>query len=254
MIKKINFTFIYFFTLRLLKSKYRSSIFGIVLSNIFPLLTATILSLIFSNIYKQSFQNFFPNISLAIIPWFFFLKTVNELSTSIIFNSQIIKRKIQNLYNVSLCYLISNLFDTLINFIIFFIIIFILKKNDFYLDYFLIFVTIMTFVIFVYSIGICCAILNVYFNDFKHLLNFILQALFFLTPIIYQLKQIGAGFGKIIKLNPLTQFIVMFQKVIVKDKIFFISELNLIFSITIAGLIISILFTNFNKNKIQFYM
>ena len=118
----MNFTFIYFFTLRLLKSKYRSSLFGIILSNIFPLVAAIILSILFSNIYNQSFQNFFPNISLAIIPWFFFLRAVGELSTSIIYNSQIIKRKIQNLYNVSVCYLISNLFDTFINFIIFFII------------------------------------------------------------------------------------------------------------------------------------
>ena len=250
----MNFTFIYFFTLRLLKSKYRSSIFGIVLSNIFPLLAAIILSLIFSSIYNQKFQDFFSNISLAIIPWFFFLRTVNELSTSIIFNSQIIKRKIQNLYNISASYLISNLFDTIINFIIFFIIIFIFKKNGFYLDYFLMFITIITFIIFVYSIGICCAILNVFFNDFKHLLNFILQALFFLTPIIYQLKQIGENFEEIIKLNPLTQFIIMFQQIIVDEKLILISEINLIFGITITVLIFSILFVNFNKSKIQFYI
>lgn len=250
----MNYRFIYFFTLRLLKSKYRSSIFGIVLSNIFPLVAAIILSLIFSNIYNQKFQDFFPNISLAIIPWFFFLRTVNELSTSIIFNSQIIKRKIQNLYNISASYLISNLFDTIINFIIFFIIIFIFKKNEFYLDYFLMFITIITFIIFVYSIGICCAILNVYFSDFKHLLNFMLQALFFLTPIIYQLKQVGKVFEEIIKLNPLTQFIIMFQKVIVDEKTVLINEINLIFIITITILIFSILFVNFNKNRIQFYI
>ena len=250
----MNYSFIYFFTLRLLKSKYRSSIFGIVLSNIFPLLAAIILSLIFSNIYNQKFQDFFPNISLAIIPWFFFLKTVNELSTSIIFNSQIIKRKIQNLYNISSSYLISNLMDTIINFIIFFIIIYTFKKNEFYLDYSLMLVIIIIFIIFVHSIGICCAILNVYFNDFKHLLNFILQALFFLTPIIYQLKQVSEDFEEIIKLNPLTQFIIMFQKVIDDEKIDLINEINLIFVITITVLIFSIFFVNFNKNRIQFYI
>lgn len=250
----MNYSFIYFFTLRLLKSKYRSSIFGIVLSNVFPLLAAIILSLIFSNIYNQKFQDFFPNISLAIIPWFFFLKTVNELSTSIIFNSQIIKRKIQNLYNISSSYLISNLMDTIINFIIFFIIIYTFKKNEFYLDYSLMLVIIIIFIIFVHSIGICCAILNVYFNDFKHLLNFILQALFFLTPIIYQLKQVSEDFEEIIKLNPLTQFIIMFQKVIDDEKIVLISEINLIFVITITILIFSIFFVNFNKNRIQFYI
>lgn len=250
----MNYRFIYFFTLRLLKSKYRSSIFGIVLSNIFPLLAAIILSIIFSNIYNQKFQNFFPNISLAIIPWFFFLRTVNELSTSIIYNSQIIKRRIQNLYNISTSYLISNLIDTIINFIIFFIIMYIFKKSEFYLDYSLVFITIITFIIFVYSIGICCAILNVYFNDFKHLLNFMLQALFFLTPIIYQLKQVGKVFEEIIKLNPLTQFIIMFQKVIVDEKTVLINEINLIFIITITILIFSILFVNFNKNRIQFYI
>ena len=98
----INFTFIYFFSLRLLKSKYRSSIFGIILSNIFPLFAAIILSLIFSNIYNQSFDDFFPNISLAIIPWFFFLRTIGELSSTIVFNSQIVKRKIQNIYNINI--------------------------------------------------------------------------------------------------------------------------------------------------------
>ena len=151
----MNSTFIYFFTLRLLKSKYRSSIFRIILSNIFPLVAAIILSLIFSNIYNQSLKNFFPNISLAIIPWYFFLRAVGELSTSIIYNSQIIKRKIQNLYNVSICYLISNLMDTIINFI-FFLIIYTLKKWILF-RLFLMLVIIIIFIIFVHSIGICCA-------------------------------------------------------------------------------------------------
>ncbi len=250
----MNYTFIYFFTLRLLKAKYRSSIFGIILSNIFPLFSAIILSLIFSNIYNQSFENFFPNLSLAIIPWFFFIRTVNELSNCIIFNTQIVKREIQNIHNISISYLISNLFDTLINFVIFFIIIFILKKNEFYIDYFLLFIAISIFIIFVYSIGICCAIFNVYFKDFKHLLNFILQALFFLTPIIYQLKQIGKNIEEIIRLNPLTQFIIMFQNVMDSKKIDLINEINLIFVITVIAVIISILFVKINKNKIQFYI
>ena len=144
--------------------------------------------------------------------------------------------------------------DTIINFIIFFIIIYTFKKNEFYLDYSLMLVIIIIFIIFVHSIGICCAILNVYFNDFKHLLNFILQALFFLTPIIYQLKQVSEDFEEIIKLNPLTQFIIMFQKVIDDEKIVLISEINLIFVITITILIFSIFFVNFNKNRIQFYI
>ena len=144
--------------------------------------------------------------------------------------------------------------DTIINFIIFFIIIYTFKKNEFYLDYSLMLVIIIIFIIFVHSIGICCAILNVYFNDFKHLLNFILQALFFLTPIIYQLKQVSEDFEEIIKLNPLTQFIIMFQKVIDDEKIVLISEINLIFVITITIFIFSIFFVNFNKNRIQFYI
>ena len=158
------------------------------------------------------------------------------------------------MYNISSSYLISNLMDTIINFIIFFIIIYTFKKNEFYLDYSLMLVIIIIFIIFVHSIGICCAILNVYFNDFKHLLNFILQALFFLTPIIYQLKQVSEDFEEIIKLNPLTQFIIMFQKVIDDEKIVLISEINLIFVITITILIFSIFFVNFNKNRIQFYI
>lgn len=53
----MNFTFIYFFFFRLVNSKYQSSFFEIILFNIFPLLSAIILSLIFSNIYDQSFKN-----------------------------------------------------------------------------------------------------------------------------------------------------------------------------------------------------
>ena len=64
----------------------------------------------------------------------------------------------------------------------------------------------------------------------------------------------GEDFVEIIKLNPLTQFIVMFQKVIVDEKIDLINEINLIFVITITVLIFSIFFVNFNKNKIQFYI
>ena len=46
----------------------------------------------------------------------------------------------------------------------------------------------------------------------------------------------------------------MFQKVIDDEKIVLISEINLIFVITITILIFSIFFVNFNKNRIQFYI
>ena len=110
------------------------------------------------------------------------------------------------------------------------------------------------FTIFLHSIGIICAILNVYYNDFKHILNFSLQAAFFLTPIIYELKQIGTTFREIIKFNPLTQYIVSFQKVLTDEKILSGNEIPIIFSISIVSFFISFMFLKMAKNKISFYI
>ncbi len=58
------------------------------------------------------------------------------------------------------------------------------------------------------------AVLYVDFRDLKHIVEVMLMVLFWASPVVYPLKRVPARFLSFYKLNPLTQAIVCFDKLL----------------------------------------
>ena len=67
---------------------------------------------------------------------------------------------------------------------------------------------------FVLGLGIFLATMNVFFRDVGQLLGIVLQFWFWLTPIVYPLTILPERVRRIIELNPMTQFVTAYQKII----------------------------------------
>ncbi|MET0910039.1 MAG: ABC transporter permease, partial [Ilumatobacteraceae bacterium] len=68
--------------------------------------------------------------------------------------------------------------------------------------------------LFTTGIALVVSSLNVFFRDLGHLWALITQAWFFLTPIVYPLSIVPSNFVWLIKLNPMTVFVVEFRDVL----------------------------------------
>jgi len=73
------------------------------------------------------------------------------------------------------------------------------------------------FAVFISSISMALAVLNVHFRDLAHIIGVAIQLLFYMSPIIYPMTllgnahKMGIPVAKIIAANPLTQFIEVFR-------------------------------------------
>jgi len=73
------------------------------------------------------------------------------------------------------------------------------------------------FAVFLSSISIALAVLNVHFRDLAHIIGVAIQLLFYLSPIIYPMSLIagkskmGISATTLISANPITQFIEIFR-------------------------------------------
>ena len=70
---------------------------------------------------------------------------------------------------------------------------------------------------FVASIAVALAVINVYYRDIAHLTGVVLQLLFFLTPIIYTVELVpvdwnGIPLQQLVLLNPIAQFVEAFRQ------------------------------------------
>lgn len=69
-------------------------------------------------------------------------------------------------------------------------------------------------VVMVASFAILLAAVNVYARDTQHLLELVMLAWFWLTPIVYVYAQVAKKLGNLALLNPLTPIVVTFQRAI----------------------------------------
>lgn len=71
---------------------------------------------------------------------------------------------------------------------------------------------------FAMAIGLLLGILNVFVRDIGQVVPVVLQALFWLTPVVYMLSILPQAYQDAFKLNPLFSLVTSYQNVLVFDK------------------------------------
>jgi ABC-type polysaccharide/polyol phosphate export permease len=73
--------------------------------------------------------------------------------------------------------------------------------------------TLLLLLIFSWMVGICVGVVNVMFQDTQHLIEVLLQILFYLTPVMYEGSLLrGRRLGWIVDLNPLAAFMELIRQ------------------------------------------
>jgi ABC-type polysaccharide/polyol phosphate export permease len=70
------------------------------------------------------------------------------------------------------------------------------------------------------SLGIILSISNVFFSDTAHLLEVLLMAWFWLTPVIYQFNLIPQDFQNYVSLNPMSLIVNLYQTAFIGTPIY----------------------------------
>lgn len=214
--------------LRNLKSRYKDSILGFLWSILTPLFMAGIY-MIFLRILARGIP--MEEILIGVFAWQFTVQCVFNGLTCITDNGNLIKKVYFPRIILPLATTISNLVNFLLTLIVQFVLVTILLGlHGQHINAVSLAVPAVIVVHFFFCFGIVlflsCS--NVYFRDLEHLVNVLITAFFFITPVMYSygmVEQIAAScnlpvLAEIYMVNPMAVIISAYRALILPDAVF----------------------------------
>lgn len=198
-----------------IRGKYKGSLLGVLWSFINPLLQVAVYAIVFPYLMRGTSDHYLVYLITGIIPWTFFITSINQGMQTIRANAGIIKK----VYFPREILPISVVYSGLINFLISCIIILIFCIGDGVgISYHIIYLPIIALIQSFFTLGLVFALsaINVYIKDIEYIFTFVLNMMFYGTPIIYELALFSDASPFLIglvKLNPLTQIIMGYRDI-----------------------------------------
>lgn len=196
-----------------LKDKYVGSTLGISWAIINPVLIMLAVTFVFTQIMKTGMKHFPLLVLSALLPWFFFINSICESTTSMKQNVDMLSQFIIPREIIPISIVLANFINFLFGFIVMMPIFIVFNTEIIRYLLLLPFVMLLHFV-FTLGISILFSIVNVYFKDLFQFLNVGVMFLFWTTPIFYLLEIIPQSFRWIIMANPGTCYVVLYRSLL----------------------------------------
>tara|TARA_Y100000816_G_C26105898_1_gene587706 strand:+ start:3796 stop:4584 length:789 start_codon:yes stop_codon:yes gene_type:complete len=255
---ELHLNFITQFFLRDIKNRYNNSFLGLSWSIISPLVMIALYSIIFSNVLtvklgiEENKFNYVNYLCIGIIAWNLLSEFINKSINIFRENSNIIKKLNFFKIHLLLSSMLSALFNYIIILIIFFLYLIVSSKIDFSFNFILFLLVLIAQIIFVFSLGLLLASINIYIPDTEHFFKIFLQIWFWITPIVYPISIVPDFLKVILLYNPFYYFLKYYHDIFVYKNITNIFDYNLVyfyfFNLVFFGL--SVLFYSKIKKNI----
>ncbi|MCX7918802.1 MAG: ABC transporter permease [bacterium] len=207
-----------------LKARYKVATLGFLWSLIRPLFTMVILTIVFSKVFRFEIDMnvVYPLYLLcALLPWGFHVTGINNATHSLIANANLIKKVKLPREVFPLSAIIAELINLLLSFIILFIFLIIFRVPISWSIFWLPLLLLIHF-IFITGLGLITASINVFFRDTAAILDAIMTAWFYLTPIFYPIslakQHLSEPFYNLYLLNPLVPLITGYRKALLGNE------------------------------------
>lgn len=186
-----------------LSIRYKRSTLGFLWALLNPALLMLILTLVFSTISRNLGIHHYPVFLMStLLPWTFFSQTLSYSVESIVSNGSLLKKVRLPKLVFPVAALVSNVINFLLSLIPLLVLIaalrFPLHWTWIYLP-----VPMIGLVMFTLGVGFLVATLNVFYRDVAHIIQVVLSAWFYFTPILFSLDFVAPSYRWILRLNPM---------------------------------------------------
>src|SRR5271157_1498686 len=188
--------------LKELKVRYKRSVLGFLWALLNPALLMLVLTAVFASVMKFPIPHYPVFLLCVLLPWTFFSQALAYGTESIVSNGDLIKKVSLPKTVFPIAALVSNLINLLLSLIPLALLVPILR-HPFYWTWLYLPVPMLALAIFTLGAMFFFAAANVYYRDVSHILQVVLSAWFYVTPIIFPLDFIPEKYRWIFKLNPL---------------------------------------------------
>lgn len=229
------------------KLRYRNSVLGFAWTFLEPLLMLTVLYFVFTNIIKNNIEDYPLYLLLGLIIWYMFSRATTMGLSSLTDKSGIIQKVYFRHEIVVISSCLTAFIMMVFEFAAFGVF---LAAFKFIPPSTAILLPLMLIDIFFLSLGMALilSILNVYLRDIRFIWQVLLQAGFFLSPIIYKLNMFPDNIKQILELNPIVTILDVTHGLVLNGSLPTTHAIAYIISSTVVLIIIGLLVFN-SKNK-----
>lgn len=237
-----------------IKLKYRRSVLGYLWSILNPLLTMLILTIVFSNFFKFSIENFPVYLLTGQIIFSVFSISTTQSCFTIIENASLLKKTYVPKYifvfsKITSCY-IDYLFSLAA-----LILVMIFTKSHFSIWNLLFIIPSIECYIFSLGMGLFLSQTTVFFRDINYLYSVFITALNYLTPIFYPIDILPSTVRNIVvRFNPLFIYVDLFRTCVYSGKNLSLHQVLIGLAWAFGAFIIGAVLFKKNQHKFILYI
>lgn len=194
-------------TRRELRGKYEKSVLGFLWSFLSPMFQILIYNIVFTRVFHNDMPAFYIFLMCGILPWTFFADSLGQGSGAIIYNAEMVKK----IYFPREVLVIAEVNAKLINMLLSFLVMavfLVISRIGFSIQ--LLYLPILVFTEYIMALGFAFlfASITVYLRDVEYIVNVILMAWIWGTPIMYDLGAVkDPVLYRLLMINPMTTVI-----------------------------------------------
>ena len=236
-----------------IKIRYRRSILGLLWTLLNPILMMTVMTIVFSNIFRSDIKNFPIYFFTGNILFSFVVESTTNALYSIVGSGNLIKK----VYVPKYLFPMSKVFSSVVNLFFSFIammIVMIVTGVKFYVTMFLAPIVLIYVIVFSLGFGMILATLQVFFRDTAHLYTVVTLAWMYLTPVFYPESLLAGRLDFVLSVNPMVHYIRFMRKIVLYNAVPTVSENLTCFLISFVFLIIGLIVFYRKQDKFILYI
>ena len=167
-----------------IRGKYKGSFLGVLWSFVNPLLMTLVYAIVFPLILKDTEPHYITYLVIGILPWNYFTTVISQGTTTVLANGGILKKVYFPREILPLSVNLSGVINFLISCLVMCLF---LICSGIGFSWTIVFFPIIICVQFLFQQAIIfiTSAINVYVRDLEYIINFIINMLFYATPILY---------------------------------------------------------------------
>lgn len=196
-----------------LRGRYKGSVLGFFWTFLNPLLQLVVYTFVFSTIMRAGIEDYYLFLFVALVPWTYFSTSVSGGSGCITSQQNLVNKIYFPREVLPISHVLSQLINMLLSFLVVIFVLLVSGKGVslgiwWYLPLIVLQETLLAF-----GLTMLVSAVTVYFRDMQFLLNVIMMAWQFLTPVMYTVDMVPERLRVIFYLNPMTPIIVAYRDV-----------------------------------------
>ena len=172
-----------------LRGRYKGSVLGFLWTFLIPLLQLIVYTFVFSVIMRAGIEDYYLFLFVALVPWTFFSTAVGGGAGCITSQQNLVNKIYFPREVLPISYVLSQLINMLLSFIVVAAVLIISGKGINLAVWWYLPIIILQETLLAFGLTLLVSGITVYFRDMQFLLNIVLMAWQFLSPVMYSVDR-----------------------------------------------------------------